>query len=179
MVATKQLRDEHEGILTMLEMIDRMVAEPQLAVDRFEQALEFLKIFADRCHHGKEEDLLFPALEAKGVSRDNGPIGVMLSEHQQGRGFIKGMNDGLGQYQDGNSGALAAIRENAHAYTQLLRNHIDKENNILFMMAERILTRQEQEELLAEFEVIETERIGAGRHEQFHRLLEEMEAIYS
>jgi hemerythrin-like domain-containing protein len=58
MAAIKQLRDEHEGILTMLEIIDRMVEQPQLAVERFEQALEFLKVFADRCHHGKEEDLL-------------------------------------------------------------------------------------------------------------------------
>jgi hemerythrin-like domain-containing protein len=178
MTATKQLRDEHEGILRMLEIIDRMVEQPQLAVERFEQALEFLKVFADRCHHGKEEDLLFPLLETKGIPRDNGPIGVMLSEHQAGRGFIKGMSDGLEQYKVGNSDVLSVIRENAHGYTNLLRNHIVKENDILFMMAERVLSEQEQQELATKFDGIETERIGIGRHEKFHQLLDEMETIY-
>lgn len=179
MVATQQLKDEHEGILVMLGIIDKVVEQPELPIDRFEQTLEFLKVFADRCHHGKEEELLFPALEGKGVPRDNGPIGVMLSEHQSGRAFIKGMSDGLTHYKNAQANALPAIRENAHAYTRLLRNHIDKENNILFMMADRVLTGQEQQELVEQFEEIETERIGTGQHEQFHRLLEELEAIYS
>ena len=178
MTATKQLRDEHEGILTMLEISDKMVEQPQLAVERFEQALEFLKMFADRCHHGKEEDLLFPLLETKGIPRDNGPISVMLSEHQTGRGFIKGMSDGLEQYKVVNREALPVIRENAHGYTNLLRNHIAKENDILFMMAERVLSEQEQQELATKFDEIEAERIGIGRHEKFHQLLNEMETIY-
>ncbi len=178
MTATKQLRDEHEGILTMLEIIDRMVEQPQLAVERFEQALEFLKVFADRCHHGKEEEVLFPLLETKGIPRDNGPIGVMLSEHQMGRGFIKGMSDGLEQYKTGNPDALSVIRGNAHGYTDLLRNHIAKENDILFNMAERVLSEQEHQELAMKFEEIEAERIGMGRHQKFHQLLDEMETIY-
>ncbi len=178
MMAVKQLRDEHEGILTMLEIIDRMVEQPQLAMERFDQVLEFLKVFADRCHHGKEEDVLFPLLETKGIPRDNGPIGVMLSEHQTGRGFIKGMSDGLEQYKVGNRDALSVMRENVHGYANLLRNHIAKENNILFIMAERVLSEQEQQELATKFERIEAERIGMGRHEKFHQLLDEMETIY-
>jgi hemerythrin-like domain-containing protein len=96
----------------------------------------------------------------------------MLYEHQTGRGFIKGMSDRLEQYKIGNPDALSVIRENVHGYTNLLRNHIAKENNILFIMAERVLSEQEQQELAAKFDGIETERIGLGQHEKFHQLLD-------
>lgn len=179
MTATRQLRDEHEGILTMLGLIENIVAKPKPPTDHLQQVVEFLQVFADRCHHGKEEDLLFPAMEKAGIARNNGPIGVMMMEHQTGRSYIKAMNEALAEYKMDKTQALTVIRENALTYTRLLRNHIDKENNILFNMADRVLSDKEQKDLLVRFDQVENERIGAGRHEQFHRLIDELAAIYA
>ena len=69
MNATQQLRDEHEGVLAMLEIIEAMLAKPELSTSEFEQVVDFLKVFVDRCHHGKEEEILFPTLERAGISK--------------------------------------------------------------------------------------------------------------
>ena len=88
MKATDELRKEHQGIELMLRVL-QAVAEKfkrgeRVNTEHLDGILEFLSIFVDKCHHGKEEEFLFPALEAAGVRREDGPIGVMLSEHEQG-----------------------------------------------------------------------------------------------
>lgn len=93
MKATQQLKDEHEGIKLMLNIMytisDNLKKRKELNVIHYEKVLEFIKGFADKCHHGKEEDILFPAMENHGMSKEGGPIAVMLHEHQLGRDHIK------------------------------------------------------------------------------------------
>jgi hemerythrin-like domain-containing protein len=88
MKATQQLRNEHEGVKVMLIILEQVCrqleADRNLNEEHFDGILEFLKVFVDKCHHGKEEDLLFPALTAAGIPED-GPIAVMLQEHEMGR----------------------------------------------------------------------------------------------
>ena len=73
MNATDQLRAEHEGILTMLQILERiseqMNSGKQADTAHLGKIVEFLQVFADKCHHGKEEDILFPALEKVGIPR--------------------------------------------------------------------------------------------------------------
>ncbi len=179
MVATDQLKAEHEGIKLMLSIMLKMIednAEPNK--EHLEKAIDFIKVFADKCHHGKEEDILFPILEEAGISKDRGPIGVMLYEHTEGREYIKNLSEAFTKYKAGDKTALPAIRENISGYVLLLRNHIDKENNVLFMMADRFLTEEKQEEIYEEFEKLEIEKIGAGKHEEYHNLLHEFQQIY-
>lgn len=176
MRSTNELRAEHEGIQVMLDVIEAVcdrIGSPQPAGESDLQAImEFLRVFVDRCHHAKEEDLLFPALEAVGVPREGGPIGAMLAEHEQGRGLIRSMVDGLG------TGNPAAFVAHARAYVDLLRTHIDKENQVLFVMADSVLSSSVDEELFEGFEAIEREHIGAGKHEEFHALLEALAHRY-
>lgn len=192
MTATEDLRAEHEGVLSMLRIMQAVILRLRTgaAVPRahLEAILEFLKIFADRCHHGKEEDILFPALEAAGVSRDSGPIGVMLREHSLGRRHIRAMETALESFGaaesdaspiTGESGSGAqAFATAAQDYVDLLSQHIAKENNQLFVMAERLLGPDTLTRMHATFERLERERIGPGRHEAFHRLLNELSAQY-
>ena len=97
MKATGELRKEHEGIRIMLEILQtvaqKMVDGESVPRDEIDDIMEFLTIFVDTCHHGKEEEFLFPALESAGIARNNGPIGVMLHEHEQGRKFILNMKN--------------------------------------------------------------------------------------
>ncbi|MPM31183.1 hypothetical protein SDC9_77737 [bioreactor metagenome] len=182
MKATQQLRDEHEGIKIMLSVMDRIAEKitngESPDSDHLDRIIEFIRVFADKCHHSKEEDVLFPALQAHGMPKEGGPIGVMLSEHQQGRLFVKALGVAINDFRNGNKEAASAIALNALSYTFLLRNHIEKENNVLFKMADEILNENEQELIAEEFEKIEVERIGLGKHEEFHALLKSLKSIY-
>jgi hemerythrin-like domain-containing protein len=182
MTPAEQLREEHQGILLMLRILEKVVSklEEKERVDpaHLERIVEFLRIFADKCHHGKEEDLLFPAMEKAGVPRERGPIGVMLAEHQQGRGYIRRMAEAIDRNREKDPKALAGFAENARNYVALLTQHIKKEENVLFPMGEKVLSKEIQEGLLEGFEKIEVERIGEGTHEEFHRLLHHLQEVY-
>jgi len=143
-----------------------------------EQILEFLKVFVDTCHHGKEEEQLFPAMEAVGVPREGGPIGQLLLEHEQGRAFVRGMSAAAAAGAGGAPAAEADFVANARGYTELLLTHIDKEDNVLYPIAEARLTAETQAALSAAFERIEEERVGHGRHEAFHALMDRLSVDY-
>jgi hemerythrin-like domain-containing protein len=176
--ATDTLRAEHDTILRMLdaaEQLARRIESGQaVSPDPLEGLLEFFKVFADRCHHGKEEDLLFPLLESKGLPNAGGPIGVMLAEHTQGRELIRRMAQAADRCRAGDQAAAKDWARAAGGYAALLREHIHKENHILFVIAERILTGEEQARLAADFEKLEVEKMGAGTHARLHRLMEEL-----
>ncbi|MEW6324510.1 MAG: hemerythrin domain-containing protein [Nitrospirota bacterium] len=181
-VAIEQLKKEHAAIETMLKILDavcgRLKAGETIDPAHLAQIVEFFKGFADRCHHGKEEEILFPALELAGVPKEGGPIGVMLQEHDQMRGYMKGLADAVGRYGAGEPAARDAIIGAAWNYAAMLRRHIEKENQVLFKMAEMQLAQEEEAELAVRFESMEVEKIGAGAHERLHALLDRLERTY-
>ena len=180
--ATEILRKEHKGILKMLDVTEevarRLDAGQQVAPEKLANLLEFFRLFADQCHHGKEEALLFPLLQEKGMPRAGGPIGVMLAEHDQGRSLVKQMAQASEAYKSGATGSGSRWAEAARGYCALLRGHIDKENDVLFVMAERMLSPAEQGELAEDFEKIEVEKMGAGTHERLHAMMDKMVAEF-
>ncbi|MGA2957225.1 MAG: hemerythrin domain-containing protein [Thermodesulfobacteriota bacterium] len=182
MTPTDELKEEHQGILLMLKILDKVCvkleSKEKVDPDHLERIVEFFRVFADKCHHGKEEDLLFPEMEKSGVPKERGPIGVMLIEHDQGRAFVKGMGEAATRYKKGGSTGLAEFTKNARDYIALLTQHINKENNILFPMGDRAISREKQGELVEAFETLEREKIGAGTHEKFHQLLHHLQEVY-
>ena len=143
MKATEDLIEEHQAVLVSLQILEKVAAatgaKETKAPEHLAQLLDFFKGFVDRCHHGKEEDVLFPELERRGVRREGGPIGVMLAEHEIGRGHVRAMTERLQALQAGDAGAAAGIGEEARAYREMLEAHIQKENNVLFPMADRLI----------------------------------------
>lgn len=182
MKATDQLKAEHEGILTMLKILDRICLrlESGEAVDvtHLEQIVAFFRVFVDRCHHGKEERFLFPALEIAGVPREGGPLGQMLLEHDQGRDYIKGMAAAIAELKDGKRDASLQIVKHAREYIRLLEAHISKENLVLFPVADSRLSEESQGSLYEQFEDLEEQEIGRGTHEEFHKLLDNFAELY-
>ncbi|NJL18882.1 MAG: hypothetical protein HC901_00750 [Bdellovibrionaceae bacterium] len=140
---TSVLREEHQVILRVLRAFARFLDTGQNSGNWDFQALgeciSFFRLYADACHHGKEEDLLFPALESKGMPREGGPIAVMLYEHQLGRERVSVMAQALPGAQSGDAGALQRLIESGRAYIELLTEHIGKEDHCLFAMAERMI----------------------------------------
>jgi hemerythrin-like domain-containing protein len=166
----------------MLRVLDqdakRLEAGTRVDTADLEAIVDFIRGFADRCHHGKEEDLLFVAMEEAGIPRQGGPIAVMLHEHTLGRDYVRGMAEAIAPYRAGEAGSAARIAENARGYAALLTQHIYKEDNILYPMADRVLSAAKQAELLEGFERVERERVGPGKHEEYHALLDRLEATY-
>lgn len=89
---TEMLSAEHRVIERMLDILQRLANEPpEKSLEAWKKALDFFSRFADKCHHCKEEQVLFPAMEEHGIPRDGGPIGVMLVDHEQGRSYVRSM----------------------------------------------------------------------------------------
>lgn len=167
--ATQDLRKEHDAILHVLEILDAMISDDKKEdtemLQYYSELVYFLKTFADKCHHGKEENHLFVDLEKHGVPNEGGPIGVMLYDHNQGRKYIALMNKAV-EAKD-----LTAFNDAAAKYRDLMRSHIEKENNVLFVMADKILDDAKQDELFEIFEQHEETVIGHGVHEELHAMI--------
>ena len=173
---TEILSDEHRVIERVLDALQRLTAVPvNPSLEQWRKALEFFRHFADQCHHFKEEKVLFPALEEHGIPREGGPIGMMLAEHEEGRGHVRSMIDAVEQVAQGNGAASTTLMDHARAYVTLLREHIQKEDDILFRMADEVIPEEEQRRILKDFENHEAEEMGAGAHEKYLGIARELE----
>lgn len=153
--ATLNLEDDHIHILRLIDIMDLITRNKSVDIVHLEAIVKIIREFADGQHHAKEEQLLFPLLVEKGFSTENGPVAVMLHDHVQGREFVKGMTENITQFKNGNHDAIQIVFTNMLGYAALLRSHIGKENNVLFRMADQVISPAEQEQLLQEFEQIE------------------------
>ncbi|MEK6674932.1 MAG: hemerythrin domain-containing protein [Planctomycetota bacterium] len=167
------LKNEHRVIEKVLDAMERQVDGP---IDRefYTQSIDFLRNFADGCHHAKEEDQLFPILESVGIPRDGGPIGCMLHEHEQGRALIRLIADNLDAAAQGDAGAAKNVRRAASSYIALLRQHIYKEDNVLFVMADEALGPHEQQLMRDAFHRADEATACASRHGQYVTLAEDL-----
>ncbi len=179
MHATDVLMNEHrviERVLDALEKgIERIEAgnppEPRFFLD----AAEFMRGFADGCHHHKEEDMLFKEMVAAGMPTHQGPIAVMLTEHDQGRRYTKAIREAAEVWQEGDESASQQVVTAARGYIGLLRAHIQKEDNILFPMAEQVITGDRQSVFEKEFVAAEEEEAQVGTCVNFVVLAEQLE----
>ncbi|HTY61416.1 MAG TPA: hemerythrin domain-containing protein [Acidobacteriota bacterium] len=182
MKPTEELISEHNAVLVALQILEKiekgLAAGGADAPEHLNQLIDFFGGFVDRCHHAKEEGALFPELEKCGVKREGGPIGVMLAEHEAGRGLVREMSDGLARLRRGDQNASNGIRETAIGYRDLLSAHIHKENTVLFPMADRLLSDDTAGKVVGRFEEIELNRVGPGKHEAHHDMLHRLKDIY-
>src|SRR3989304_1953250 len=176
---TEALKEDHRVIERLCRVLghaaQRLDQGQAVSPSVFRGALAFIRNFADRCHHGKEEDCLFPALEQHGIPRHGGPGGGMLGEHGEGRAVVRGMAGALGEYEKGDKTAATALARNARGYVSLLTDHIPKEDNILYPMGEGVLSPQAKAQLLEKFEALERERLGPGKHQEYINLVGKLE----
>jgi hemerythrin-like domain-containing protein len=175
--ATQILRQEHESILKMLDAAEqaaiRIEGGGRVRRETLSGVSEFFRLFADLCHHAKEEDILFPWLESHGMPRAGGPTGVMMHEHVEGRAFVRRMAEASEACNWGED-SQKNWAEAARGYIALLRQHIFKENNILFVMAENMLSPEEQESLAGKFAAAEVEKLGPGAREKLEGMMNDL-----
>jgi len=154
--ATGVLRTEHRLILAVADSLATKLAAEQtgtpLNYDDVARYITFFRLFADACHHGKEEDMLFPGLEAQGMPHDAGPIAVMLYEHDQGRALVRMMAESLEDARSGDPHAKRDLRAGAAGFVELIVAHIGKEDHVLFNMADEMIVGPDCRDLCAQYE---------------------------
>jgi hemerythrin-like domain-containing protein len=183
MDAAHTLRNEHETIKFALSVLDKVTKKilrnpDPISIDYLGELIEFFQVFTDKCHHGKEEGFLFPALMKKGIQKNDGPIGVLLDEHEKGRRYMQQLKTLIPLLRKADDTAIKQTDVLVMSYISLMGLHIEKEDAVFFPIADKHLSSEEQADLDHEFEKLEMEKIGAGRHEQFHQMLEKIGSRY-
>jgi hemerythrin-like domain-containing protein len=174
--AIQVLMDEHRLIEKVLASLEAYAGEIRggRRLERSESAGfgEFFRSFADACHHGKEEDLLFRRMIDFGFPSDSGPIAVMLYEHTVGRGHVGALREigaASGPLTDAEQ---ASFVDHADGYVPMLLSHIQKEDGILYPMALRVLPADELIRLAEQYDEFQTKAVGAAAYEEMQRLAE-------
>lgn len=156
MTPTEILTKEHRLIVQVLDRLeeaaDRLDSGVTVNPEFFIEAAEFVAGFADKCHHRKEEDILFVALTARDMPQDSGPVAVMLHEHDEGRRYTAGFRTAAEQMKAGDAAASADVVRNVFDYVDLLREHIHKEDYVLFPMADQMIPAETMRFVQREFE---------------------------
>src|SRR5262245_29866916 len=174
--ATELLSDEHRVIERVLAVLEKLATRPvEKSLDCWKKALDFFSHFADQCHHFKEERVLFPAMEERGIPREGGPIGMMLMEHKEGRSYVRSMRGAISLVETKNEVAKEILVDKTKKYVRLLKDHIQKEDEVLFRIADYVIPAGEQKALLRSFKEHEAKEIGEGVHEKYLKLVEELE----
>ena len=179
MKATDVLMQEHRLIERVLDALETATDHLESAHDVrpgfFVDAAGFMAGFADGCHHRKEEGVLFGAMLESGVPGDGGVIDMMLDEHERGRAFTRAMRDGAVRLEGGDPAARDQVVRNARGYVALLRDHIAKEDEMLFPMAEEHLSPQRQDAVMIAYAKAEGEDAGPEAQAAFAALAARLE----
>lgn len=184
MKPTQELEREHQVIQLALKILDKMIHNletgDEVSPEDFERVMEFFKIFTDKCHHIKEEDIFYPVMaevEVMGLGGEN-LVAMMLTEHDLGREYVKKMSEGVERYKQGDNDASFMIMETARDYISLLSQHIDKEDKILYPIVDAHITEEQEHEFVKRFADLEQNMIGQGKHEELHKVLERLARVY-
>lgn len=176
---TRVMMDEHQLILRMIALVERNTALLEQGAFRdwqfFLDAVDFIRNYADRFHHAKEEDVLFVALVNNGMPAKQSPIEAMQIEHEQGRAHVRALEMAARQALAGDDGKAGAIITHARGYAQLLRGHIDKEDHILYPLAERILPQAVRSAMLDGYR--QAEAATPGLEEKYREMVVRYESL--
>jgi hemerythrin-like domain-containing protein len=158
---TDILEREHRYIQKVVNGIKMILEKPALEkvlnVDELGDVLDFMRSYADKCHHGKEEELLFPALIDKGVPTQGCPIGALKGEHIRGRSIVGLLAEGRELLDKGDPSAVETIRKGLEGVVSLYPNHIWKEDFLLFPMTEKVMNAKELSKLGEKFNQFDSE----------------------
>jgi hemerythrin-like domain-containing protein len=183
MHTTAILMQEHRLIEVVLSSLEEgaqrlgagLSIDPQFFID----AAEFVSGYADSCHHGKEEDILFREMQQQMGIDGMGPVEMMLQEHDMGRRYTAGFRAAAKRLQDGDSDARQDIVDNALAFIDLLREHILKEDEILYPMAEQFLETTKQQSIDERVRQTEARDERSGLNDRYRQLAVDLQRAMS
>jgi hemerythrin-like domain-containing protein len=176
MKSTTSLKSDHEIILSALHVLDEIASAVEtgrvINPHDIRALLTFFREFADGSHHVKEEAILFPALMHADMTFQKGPLQAMNCEHEHGRMLNAAMANAFDEMRNDE------FVRNARRYIKLLRDHIEKENCVLFEAADRILDDDEDNRIALDFEHFDKEVFGVRRRNGLVDVADELAAKY-
>lgn len=179
---TGGLKQEHEAIKSLLQVLDKICGEldsgENVGPEYLDKMLEFFKVFADVYHHGKEENLLFRAIENFGAPEDKAQVHVMLIDHRIEHDYVESMNKAVSDYKQDAGDASDRFVENGRSYIIPINQHIEKEDSAVYPIADECLPKEAQLKLVNKLETVERDVIGIGEHKKLHKLLYNLEEAY-
>jgi hemerythrin-like domain-containing protein len=184
---TSDLRSEHVGVTRMLNIMgkmadriaERMAADEKPDTAEVDEVIEFLRVFVDQCHHGKEEQLLFPAVREAGIGSAEDVLPELMEEHTQGREIVARIVRANEDAKSGETGNDTTDLIDAFTrFRELLREHILREERDCFKIADEQLSPEVAQQLQEGYDRIERDVVGEGRHEAFHAMLDRLESEY-
>jgi len=176
------LKHEHRVIEQALRALDgickRSSAGERIPSEVLSMLLDFIRTFADKYHHVKEEKHFFPALERKGILRQGGPLELMEREHEIERRLVGELSQHIKAYQASIPGSWDHFVQTSILFIELLTGHIQREDQVLFRIAEAILDDEDNNSLSSAFRHVEVE-IGRGVLENCERTAGELERAWA
>lgn len=176
MQARGPLMIEHRLIERMLSVIRNALSEIETRhkVDPVfvDTAVDFIRVYADRTHHGKEEDILFRELKNKQLTaEDRKTMEELMEEHVFGRQTTKALVEANTRYRNGDQSALADIAANLQTLTEFYPKHIEKEDKVFFPSSRTYFTDEEDQAMLSAFREFDRNMI----HEKYESLVDQFE----
>lgn len=184
MESIKIMVAEHENIRKMLKVIRkvcyRVMTNGEYDIADFPKIIDFVRSYADKLHHGKEEDILFVTMNKElDKLAKSGAITGMFIEHDNGRLYMANLEKGVNNYIAGDDEARLDIIANSICYADLLDRHIEKENTAMYKFAENQLSDEAKSFVETESQKVEDEALKAGIQEKYIQLLHQLEEKYS
>jgi len=181
MTPTENLTSEHQDIIELLDIMNKIAGSIKsnevFYTNDVEEIIDYLKFFIEKSHHGKEE-IFYPALVSAGIPKENESISIMLYEHVLAHNYLKDINSCVENCKIGNSFSGELLADSLRNYVKLIKSHIRKEEEIIFPMADKELSKEKQNEIYRQFENIEEKIVHHGFHEHYHRLLRKLQSKY-
>ena len=157
------LREDHGQIMKLFvswqKMLGKLDHPDQALIEDFEKCIDWVEVFIDRCHHGKEDEILFPAMESSANPEVKSLIKDLHSEHQTGRSLLESIKLELKTFSQSN-GLPAGLIQLCQGYIDLFRKHIRRENAQLLPLLEKCIPVEAQEQIAAQFEQYDQRTIG-------------------
>lgn len=175
---------EHENIRRMLKVARnlsyKIMTNENYDIDDLPKVIDFVRNYADKHHHGKEEDILFETM-SKELERlaNSGAITGMYIEHDNGRLYMANLEKAVEELKSGNDEARLDIIANLICYADLLDRHIEKENTAMYKFAENQLSDEAKKYVEEEALAIEEQATAEGVQDNYYGLLEELEGKYN
>lgn len=182
MNAIQLMVDEHKNIKRVLTVVRKLCIEivngEEIKYEAFEMAVDFVRNYADKHHHNKEEAILFKKMEEELKEQiGSGPILGMYAEHDLGRMFIGNLVNALERVKTGEKDSRVDVIANAIAYTDLLHRHIDKEDNVIYKFGETKLSSEALREVEEKCKAVEDKASENKIQDKYIKIVERLESM--
>ena len=182
MTPTENLTNEHKDIIELLNIMNK-IAENIKSNNVFytkdvEDIIDYLKHFIELSPNVKEK-ILYPSLELSGIPIENESISIMLYEHALAQNYLNEISSSVENCKIGNDFSGEMLADNLNKYVVLIKNHIHKEEKIIFPIAIKELSEEKQKEIYKQFKEIEEKIVSTGINKYYHKLLKKLKSIYS